>query len=378
MSDSNDRFYNQLPAVTAALSDLLERDEAFQTPPADWFVVVTDVRNSTAAYERGQYRGVNIIAASSIIVALNLARARDLEIPFVYGGDGATLLLPPALLPPVMRSLEVLRASSRRRFGLDLRVGALPLTHLREAGETVRVARLRLGSGYDQAVFLDGGLAYAERVIKDTYIMQDHHSARQADLDLAGLECRWSEVAPPRGQPELLCLIVAARDPARHFQIYRQVLILLDEIYGPLDARRPVNQDQLAYSTELGLIAHESYLHFGTTRWRYILRHWWNAWRERLTNRRPAAAGRLELATDHLKIDGTLKTIVAGTPEKREALLVALAKREAAGDLRFGHSVTRTGTITCFIHQASDEYLNFLDGSGGGYAEAARALKAKL
>jgi hypothetical protein len=126
---------------------------------------VADVRHSTQAIEKGLYKAVNIIGASVIIGVLNLAKPT--AVPFVFGGDGAILCLPPHLAAVVPDTLRTVRSLARQVYGLDLRVGLIPVQAIQQAGYEVRVARLRVSDYYVQAAFTGGGLTYAETLLKD-------------------------------------------------------------------------------------------------------------------------------------------------------------------------------------------------------------------
>ena len=89
-------------------------------------------------------------------------------------------------------------------------------------------------------------------------------------------------------------------------------------------------------------------------------------------------AGDIATATDTLKIDGSLKTIIAGTKTQRDILLKKLERRERKGQIVFGHFGTDSTTITCYVHKRDKEYINFIDGTDGGYVRAAQELKAKI
>ena len=131
---ADDHFYNRLPLHDMLLSRLLGVESAFVPVPEDWHVVVTDIKSSTHAVQTGAHDLVNLVATGSIIAALNLAYRRELRIPFFFGGDGATLILPASLLKPVMRALNEHRQNSIRNFDLDLRVGQVPVRDLYAAG----------------------------------------------------------------------------------------------------------------------------------------------------------------------------------------------------------------------------------------------------
>ena len=60
--------------------------------PDDWLVVVSDIKGSTKAIVSGRYKEVNILGGSSIIPVLNCIK--NVEIPFVFGGDGESFVIP--------------------------------------------------------------------------------------------------------------------------------------------------------------------------------------------------------------------------------------------------------------------------------------------
>ena len=86
-------FYADLPFVGEFVE--ITNPVHYQPIPDDWFVVLSDVTHSTAAIAEGKYKEVNFIGAATIVAVLNCAR--ELELPFVFGGDGATLVIPPTL-----------------------------------------------------------------------------------------------------------------------------------------------------------------------------------------------------------------------------------------------------------------------------------------
>lgn len=64
----------------------------YTATPDDWYVVIADVKGSTLAIEEGRYKEVNMIGAACINAVLNITEAG--RIPYVFGGDGATLMVP--------------------------------------------------------------------------------------------------------------------------------------------------------------------------------------------------------------------------------------------------------------------------------------------
>lgn len=372
---STKNFYKNLPALNLQLEEVLAHRQYFHLLPGDWSVVITDIKNSTAAVERGKYQEVNLLASATVIVALNLAREGQTEIPFIYGGDGASLLVPPDLLSPLLSELAALRNLASRVFGLNLRIGNLTIRQLEEANELLKVAKVKIAPGYQQALFLDNGLAYAEQLIKDNPAYQWQGESSLPHPNLSGLQCRWKDIRTTEQTKEIVCLIVDATDFKNHDKLYGQVLAAVEKIYGQWSDRHPLHHKKLGYPIALKPLLLESYVRFGKVKPLYVARQFLKILLGKFTGKK-AYRQKIVEASDILKLDGTLKMILAGTKEKRQQLIDFLKNKEGRGELVFGHSVARQSFITCFVPQ-KDEYINFLDGSGGGYIKAAKELKAK-
>jgi hypothetical protein len=106
----------------------ITEDRHFQSVPQDWCAVITDVNESTRAIEAGQYEDVNTIGAASIVVIQNALKG--IEFPFVFGGDGATLLIPRSYRYLVAQKLSSLKKLSVQNFGLELRVGIVDVSEV--------------------------------------------------------------------------------------------------------------------------------------------------------------------------------------------------------------------------------------------------------
>ncbi len=133
-------FFSRLPILTR-FSDITDLN-AYRPLPADWTVFVCDVRGSTRAIAEGRYKEVNLVGAATITAALNIAG--NIEIPFVFGGDGASLAVPPELAEATAQALSAVSALSQQAFNLNLRVGAIPMTTIISAGYQVLVGRFAL------------------------------------------------------------------------------------------------------------------------------------------------------------------------------------------------------------------------------------------
>ncbi|MGE0238432.1 MAG: DUF3095 family protein, partial [Parvibaculaceae bacterium] len=115
-------------------------DERNYTPlPADWLLATADIVSSTRAIERGEYKAVNMAGVSVISAVLNaLGHGR---IPFVFGGDGALLAIPPDAVAKTRQALAATQVWVKEDLGLDLRAALVPMSDIREQGHDVRVAR---------------------------------------------------------------------------------------------------------------------------------------------------------------------------------------------------------------------------------------------
>ena len=159
---STEKFYLELPTLERFI-DITE-PRYFKSFPHDWYIIVTDIVGSTKAVEAGRYKEVNLIGACSIIAVLNVAG--DLEIPFVFGGDGASLVIPPSLLFKTKQVLLATQRMAKKEFNLNLRIGAVPVADVIAAQYKVKIAKLRVSENYSQGIFIGGGLTYATELIK--------------------------------------------------------------------------------------------------------------------------------------------------------------------------------------------------------------------
>ena len=386
-----DPFYTDLPALDsfARLAD----PDAYTPVPDTWTVVITDVVGSTVAVQAGRYRDVNYVGAASIAAVLNATDrgAGPLDVPFVFGGDGATLLLPPDLLAPGLASLAALQHHAATRLSLRLRVGAVPVAEIRAAGHGLAVARLAVAPGYAQALLAGSGLGWAEGRIKSPATAAQYAStATPADAadPYAGLECRWEDVVSPHGETvSLLVAAAAGTDAADATATYREVLAAVEAVYGSAEAAHPVSLDRLRLSSDAGRFAPEARLRRPETRRRYTAGLWLRnvLGRWLVANKKKTAEtdwGQyptlLRASTDHRKFDGVLRMILAGTPAQRASLEATLDAGFAAGRLAYGIHVSDRAILTCLVYERMGRQVHFVDGAGGGYTAAAVPFKRRM
>src|SRR5690606_29770048 len=105
-------------------------------------VVITDIKGSTMAIEEGRYKEVNFLAACSTTAILNIDKFVDF--PFVFGGDGATILMPEAYLQRATDVLIDTQNFAREFLGMDLRIGIVPVIDILRNKQKIKVAKLKL------------------------------------------------------------------------------------------------------------------------------------------------------------------------------------------------------------------------------------------
>lgn len=387
MSSAN--FYAGLPVLTEFSA--ITRPANFAPLPADWHVANCDVRNSTLAVQAGNYKHVNTVGASAVTAMLNAAG--ELEIPFIFEGDGSAFCVPPQLLHDTKAALLKTQEMALKSFGLELRVATLPVSLIREAGLDILVARVRVSENYVQAVFAGGGMAYADKYMKDPAtapLCEVKAGSVAARGSLEGLECRWQDIPSRHG--ETVSLMVRALDPdaGRAAELYREVIGKVHEIYGSDEACHPITLPALTPALDAERLGIEAGVRaadrgpFG--KWLWIMRARWFVvlgWLLMRFGLKTEATdwGRYKETmvknTDVRKFNDIYRQILAGNAAQREALDAWLAARYAKRELVYGLHVTDRAHMTCLVFNYSGRHLHFIDGADGGLFLAAKAFKER-
>ncbi len=380
-------FYQGLPSLHRSLKEILSEPELFLPVPESWFVIVTDVKGSTKAVAEGRYREVNTIAASGVIACLNVAQKHNVQIAFLYGGDGVTLLVPAELHEEMIEALKALRANTQVSYGLSLRVGSVQVHDVYASGASVRVAKWSVAPGYDQAVFLGDGLSYADKVIKADMSTGDVGEEEPGAVDLSGLMCRWKDVKPAKSAEEVICVIVQAMRASEQATVYQEVLACFDEIYGSYEKRHPITARALSPSVNIGNLRLKGQLMRGNPDLFSLINEALRALMSSILFRYSLKIGRFDpvvyiqeliAATDTLHLSGTLYTVMMGKESQRIALREALDVLEEKGKLIYGLAPCPSAVVTCYVPRYDKGHTHFLDGTGGGYTQASKEFKAKL
>lgn len=379
MSDTN--FFHDMPSMKH-LRDITNIN-LYQDVPDDWHVALTDVRGSTKAIEEGRYKSVNTVAAVTITAILN--SIPNIEVPFLFGGDGASVLVPPEVAPQVWEALSAVKRLGRQNFDLDVRAGLVPVKDILAAGHSIKVSKLEVSNVFNQPVFTGGGLDYADALLKSPQTSERYEIPEKpnAKADFSGFECRWAK--HPAANGEVLSLLVkstAASVDERH-HIYEHIIEKITEIYGDAEKRHPIDlrkmrvaTDIRQYKNELGwklekvtLIAMGKLMFWaigGYLLWNFVEKIW--------DKYRVVVRG----STDHEKFDDMLRMTISGTAQQREELREFLEIYASVGNLAYGMHIAQASLMTCLVFDRFGRQVHFIDADGGGYAMAAKGLKEQL
>jgi Protein of unknown function (DUF3095) len=386
-----DFFYAELPVLHDFWGVADSRN--FVQVPDDWYILVTDIVGSTAAIAVGQYKTVNLLGASSITAVLNVTQG--LEVPFIFGGDGAVILVPPTLLEPARQALLATQRFAREQFQIDLRVGAVPVAIVSRQHYALKVAKFQATKHYSQANFTGGGLTYATDLVKDDrpdnpYQLESRETFTQKP-NFTGLECRWQDIPSQPGQT--ISLIVAAIDGETQQKdgIYRRVFEQIRAVYGEDQACHPVGRASLNLTMNLQKLQGETKLRSRSSRWcdrlaylgqiglqtligRVLMRFRlksggvdWGAYKDGVIS-----------TTDYRKFDDLLRMVIVGTAAQTEQLTQYLEQEFSTGKLVYGLHISDRALMTCLVFERNGRQVHFIDGADGGYALAAKALKQRL
>ncbi|HEY3864216.1 MAG TPA: DUF3095 domain-containing protein [Verrucomicrobiae bacterium] len=384
---SSDEFFKELPFLKQYRDVTVPAN--FRPAPPDWHVVIADVVNSTEAIKCGDYKNVNVLGAMTIIGLLNAAG--EIEFPFVFGGDGASFLVPPSLLPAAKRVLLAAKNRAAESFGLTLRAGVVPVERLMAGGFAIGVAKLAVSEHFAQAIFTGGGISRAEEWVKrpppgENYELPADPSAEEADF--TGLECRWNPVRSEKG--EVVSLLIQAQGGAKN-EVYQEAIAQIEAIFGRTSDYHPAAEQSLSLATTTKACQPEINAKLGGhpfwARWLWLGRMLFQSHVGNLLFGRPLRLAGVDWKnykkslienTDYQKFDDMIRMVISCSTQNREKFEQYLKEQRARGRLAYGLHVTDHALLTCLVFDRHHRHFHFVDGSNGGYALAANSLKEQL
>jgi hypothetical protein len=378
---SNEMFYSRLPVNEIPLSELLTEEHLFFNIPAGWHIIITDVKGSTAAVAGGKHETVNLVATGSIVAVLNIVYKAEITVPFFFGGDGATFIVPASILEAALQALTLHRENTKKHFGLELRVGHVPVETVLTKGHSLKITKLKTSDLFSIPVILGDGLSYAEKIIKEEDYLLNTNPPAETELDMTGMECRWDKIKPPTNYDEVVSLLVLAKDNNRQAPAFKKVVEVLNEIYGDDEKRKPITVDKLKLKATLKKISRESKTKFGGNKTGWLIKTWFKMLLGPLyfkTKSGKTYLHQLVQLSDTLVIDGRINTVISGTAAQREQLSTALDRLEEQNEILYGLFASGESVISCYVRNMNEKHIHFIDGSEGGYTRAAGMLKKKL
>ncbi len=364
----------------------------YHPAPGDWLVAIFDVIGSTKAIEEDRYKDVNAVGVCCITAALHALDGMDL--PYVFGGDGATLLMPSTSRDSMASAMLGLQQITQRDFGLDLRTGMVSVDTLRARGADVLVGRFVLSSSKSVALFAGGGVQLADHLVKDPAegeafrVELTDQSLETADADTTGYSCRWRPIKSRHGT--ILTGLIQAQESGV-MAPYEQSIELLYSVVGDPRDRNPVSNPDKALSGRWSDYRKEIALQdpHGP---------WWRRFWSQLIIFRNVQLGRLFTAlglklggydgrhyqrvmaeqTDHLRFDDTLRFVIDVSERECETLIEGFEALYQNGSIFYGTQTSQSALMTCIVNDFDTDHVHFLDGGDGGFTMAAKGMKAQI
>lgn len=392
MINSSERFYGDLQPFTK-FSDLTNGDH-YRDVPMDWYVIITDIVGSTKAIEQNRYKDVNLLGASSIVAILN--RLKGKQIPFVFGGDGATILVHSTDVAVVRPALIGAQRLAQEVFSMELRTGLVPVSEVLKRGATIEVAKFAISEKSQIATIRGGGLQVAEKLIKNPLPEFDRYRVLRSTEDAGdrasfeGLSCRWNPIKARKG--EIMSILVMSTDSEESASVktYKEVIEFLESVLDDTESR-PVTPDKLDRGiTFSGLLKEMRIQTMGQAPYAQCKRLlgilfevavmrilFWTGAKVKGWFTAEGYIRELSANTDFQKFDDMIRMVRDCTRAQREKILAGLEKMKSERAIVYGAHFSNEALMTCLVFQL-DNHIHFVDGGGGGYALAAKQLKAQL
>lgn len=373
------RFVAALPApedFAAAIGG-----DAYVPVPDDWLVAVTDVVQSREAISQGRYKAVNMAGVSMISAAMNALGTRD--IPFVFGGDGAALVVAPQEEVKVREVLAAIATFVSEEMELELRAAIVPLSRIRKDGFDVRLKAVRLSDLLNNFAFAGGGVSHAEDLMKQGEFAVERAPAGTRP-DLTGLSCRWTPISEQNRK--IVSIIVEPSQGVSqddYAEAARQIMADFDAATNqgnPMPQEGPgvgwpvSGMDLEARARRMGgsLLVSKLKL-YGETLFAWLIFKTGIS----LGGFDPAHYKKqTSVNTDFRKVQDGLRMTLSLDDETLALLEADLEEKREQGLIRYGLCSQDSAVLTCYVPSVTeDDHFHFLDGAGGGYAQAASNMR---
>jgi hypothetical protein len=338
------------------------------------------------------------MGAASIASVINAVGSRNF--PFVFGGDGATMLIPGVHLEKVTATLKVTQAIAIKNYDINLRIGAVPVKLLNQNSAEVLCAKHEVTTNNYLAVLKGSGLTLAEKWIKkggpngedfSLAVSDSVFDLKASDKAHSGLSCRWQPQNSKNGVIAAL-VVVASESVADKAELFKNVLSKITANVGQISdaSLSPVQADRMQAANLRAASTKEANLS-GKKGTGYLIR-WVSVYIQIIiaivlvkTNAKlgswSAEGYKDEISrnTDHQKFDESLKMILDCSKEQAAQIRTSLEQLEKQGLITFGMHLSSQAIMTCYVDSPFDnQHVHFVDGADGGYTLAASEIKAKF
>ena len=384
MLSDNLNFYKKISKNKLPLTALLSDETLFSNVPKDWSIIVTDIENSTQAVANGHHNDVNLSATGSIVTVLNTLKGIDkkLRIPYFFGGDGSTFIVPNKVLQPLLLALNDYSLHIKNTHQLNLRVGHLEVEKVYLNNVTLRISKLRHNKYLTTPIVLGNGLKYAETLIKESFQASDTFKAKEIALNLEGMACRWDEIYPKESQEKVVCLLIDCQDESKQAEVYGRIMNKIDSIFGDLNKRNPITSLKLKLSTSIGKIRKEMHTRIGKHKFNRVLTNWFltliGGYYFKFFKAGKLYVYKVTQLSDTIMLDGSINTVITGTDKQVKELQDFLDTIELNNEIVYGLHITHASIMSCYVEDRDKKHVHFVDGTEGGYTSAAMVLKDKL
>lgn len=342
---------------------------------------MADIENSTQEIEAGRYKVVNSVGAAIISAQINGAKGNPF--PYVFGGDGAAFAFWPKQLNESVMALRQVKCWALEEFGIELRIAIVPISDIRKANRTVRVAKYCASRNAEYAMFEGGGLSWAEDMMKaGEYGLEAAPEGSYPNLE--GLSCRWTRMRPKNGRVVSLVILPSKNANANRIEELMHLVVELSEKLNRYGHPAPVEGPGVAWPPEgLSIEAHATHGKGSLFKRKMQLGlETLLAW---IVIKIGAKVGKFDPAhyirtvsenADFRKFDDGLKMTLDCDEKSIDRLKDVLNKAKGEGLIRYGLFEQEEALMTCIVPSVyEDNHVHFVDGASGGYAMAAAMMK---
>jgi len=382
--EDNIFFYKKLHKHNDGLIALLSDEKSFTDIPEDWYVFVVDIEDSTEAVQNGYHEKVNLSATGSIVTVLNEIRKanKKIRIPYFFGGDGSTFIIPSKFQKKVLSLLENYRHHIKNKTSLILRVGCIEVSQIYDLNHQIKIAKLALTKRLTIPIVLGTGLQYAENVIKSSFVDSRKNQSEIKSVNLIGMECRWNEIKPKEEDNKVICLLVNCCADQIQIDIYKSIFEKIDHLFGSYKKRNPISRSKLRLNLSINKIKEELKFKFSNYTVITLLTTWvitiFGNFYFRIFDEKIEYLRNIPLLTDTIMIDGAVHTVFSGTQKAIDEFTIFIDDLEKQGKIIYGLHITHASIMSCYVEDRNENHIHFIDGAEGGYTQASVMYKAKM